>query len=307
MPSRTEASQGRHDADKDSLTATLTPSDTESESDLNEELPKYLKFRYPEALVGKEIHSYWGHRVLEHTTSKGEILALKVDSPDGLDRLQADMMHYAATHGVLAPKVRGVYDVVTKRPIARVMVSERVPGVSLASIWRDMSQADQESIKTQLRAQLGHMRTLTQPYIGRIGKERTRNVYNTTFSRYCGPFDTEEAFDTWCLRRLYGGKFQHWKWQRVLERKRRESSGKFVLTHGDLSPRNIMVEGNTITGIIDWELSGFYPEYMEYAIAMGLGPGLEEWWIPVLKEILEPCSKDLVKFTRLIEERMSSY
>ncbi|KFA66204.1 hypothetical protein S40285_05096 [Stachybotrys chlorohalonatus IBT 40285] len=205
MPGRMEAAQARRGADEDSLTATLISSDTESEPDPNEGLPKYLKFRYPEAVVGKEIHSYWGHRLLEHTTSKGEILALKIDSPDGMDRLQAAMMHYAATHGVLAPKVRGVCGVVTKRSIARVMVSERVPGVSLASIWRGMSQADQESIKPQLRAQLGHMRTLTQSYIGRIGKERTRNVYNTTFSRHCGPFDTEEAFDTWCLRRLYGG------------------------------------------------------------------------------------------------------
>lgn len=63
-----------------------------------------------------------------------------------------------------------------------------------------------------------------------------------------------------------------------------------------------MVQGNIVTGIIDWEHSGFFPDYVEYAFAMGLGPGLEEWWEPVLKDILEPCSKDLVKFTSLVEE-----
>lgn len=63
-----------------------------------------------------------------------------------------------------------------------------------------------------------------------------------------------------------------------------------------------MVQGSAVMGIVDWEHSGFFPDYVEYAFAMGLGPGLGDWWKPVLKEILEPCSKDLVKFTSLVEE-----
>ncbi|KAF5671062.1 hypothetical protein FDENT_11051 [Fusarium denticulatum] len=285
------------------------PKETEAGkgNDEQDALPEYLKCSFLDAVIGKEIHNYWGNRVLAHTNSHGEVLALKVSSPSGIDRSQADMMHYAATHGVLAPKVRGVYDVVTKRPIARVMVSERVPGVPLVDVWQAMSEDEQRSIKGQLRAQIQHMRTLVQPYIGRINKQPTRNIYNTTFVRHCGPFEDEEAFDNWCLDRLTSGSIQRWKWKKVLERQRRKSTGRFILTHGDLSPRNIMVDGSTITGIIDWELSGFYPEYVEYAFAIGIGPGMEEWWKPVLKEILEPCSTDLVKFTGLIEERMGSY
>ena len=36
------------------------------------------------------------------------------------------------------------------------------------------------------------------------------------------------------------------------------------LTHGDLLPKNILVNGSTITAIIDWETAGFYPEFWEY-------------------------------------------
>ena len=41
-----------------------------------------------------------------------------------------------------------------------------------------------------------------------------------------------------------------------------------VFPHGDLPSANIMVKQNTdggytISGIIDWEVSGFYPEYIE--------------------------------------------
>ncbi|KAL4072152.1 hypothetical protein J3A83DRAFT_2983816 [Scleroderma citrinum] len=36
------------------------------------------------------------------------------------------------------------------------------------------------------------------------------------------------------------------------------------LTHRDLLPHNILVEGSTITGIIDWETAGYCPEFWEY-------------------------------------------
>ncbi|KAM0478856.1 hypothetical protein ACHAPX_004833 [Trichoderma viride] len=106
----------------------------------NDILPKFPKISYLDAVIGREIHNYWGNRVLEHTNSEGEPLALKVSDPEGLDRSQGEMMSYAAEHGVLAPKVFGTYDIVTKRPIARVMVSERVPGIPLVDVWRDMSE-----------------------------------------------------------------------------------------------------------------------------------------------------------------------
>ncbi|KAL9104784.1 MAG: hypothetical protein Q9163_000334 [Psora crenata] len=42
-----------------------------------------------------------------------------------------------------------------------------------------------------------------------------------------------------------------------------------LFTHGDVAPRNIMVNKDCrITGIIDWELAGWYPEYWEYANIM---------------------------------------
>ncbi|TFY63573.1 hypothetical protein EVJ58_g3183 [Rhodofomes roseus] len=37
-----------------------------------------------------------------------------------------------------------------------------------------------------------------------------------------------------------------------------------VLSHGDLAPHNILVMDGHITGVIDWEAAGWYPEYWEY-------------------------------------------
>jgi hypothetical protein len=39
----------------------------------------------------------------------------------------------------------------------------------------------------------------------------------------------------------------------------------FVLTHHDLAPRNLMVDLNGKLWLLDWEYSGFYPIYFEYA------------------------------------------
>lgn len=46
-------------------------------------------------------------------------------------------------------------------------------------------------------------------------------------------------------------------------------SDRSVFTHGDIASRNIMVDDqNTVTGILDWEYAGWYPDYWEYAQIM---------------------------------------
>lgn len=96
---------------------------------------------YTDAVCGTEIYNFYGNRALEHTTATGTVLAIKVKPLSALDPSEADMMQYAATKGILAPNIRGVYDIVTTKPIARVHVSERVPGVPLADVWLDMEYA----------------------------------------------------------------------------------------------------------------------------------------------------------------------
>ena len=56
-------------------------------------------------------------------------------------------------------------------------------------------------------------------------------------------------------------------------------SGDSVFTHGDLAPRNIIVDENfQITAVLDWESSGWFPDYWEYAQMMKwCGPAEHEW------------------------------
>ncbi|MCJ1467406.1 hypothetical protein MMC07_006030 [Pseudocyphellaria aurata] len=43
-----------------------------------------------------------------------------------------------------------------------------------------------------------------------------------------------------------------------------------VFTHGEMAPRNILVDRITsrVSGVVDWELAGWYPDYWEYANIM---------------------------------------
>jgi thiamine kinase-like enzyme len=76
-----------------------------------------------------------------------------------------------------------------------------------------------------------------------------------------------------------------------------------ALTHCDLSPRNVIVNKGKVTGIIDWELSGWFPEYWEYTRAwesMWDAPDnralLGEWLDPYPDELrIETTRLDLVR------------
>lgn len=50
-------------------------------------------------------------------------------------------------------------------------------------------------------------------------------------------------------------------------------------THADMSPENIMVKNGKITGIIDWEFGGWFPEYWEYTkMYFGWRPYREDFY-----------------------------
>ncbi|CAH0038822.1 unnamed protein product [Clonostachys solani] len=284
--------------------------------DMDRSMEQLRRFSYTDAAHGKELYSFYGNRVIEHVTASGSTVAIKVKTPDAMDSTEADMMHHAATNNILAPKVLTFYDIVVNKSIARAMVSERVPGVPLSDVWNDYDEDQQEHVKDQLRAQLARMRQVTQPYIGRVDRQPTRNMFDRTQNSTCGPFATEKEFDRWCLGHVAAKPLARLRWRLALRHMRKDPSIKdpkaasndfdrrqrFVLTHGDLTPRNIMVDGTTLTGIVDWERSGFYPEYAEYAFAMVLCHEHEKWWIPVLKDILAPCSEQRLVFTRLVED-----
>ncbi|KAG7141126.1 hypothetical protein HYQ46_007872 [Verticillium longisporum] len=81
------------------------------------------------------------------------------------------------------------------------------------------------------------------------------------FTYHSPPCRDEQAFNEFLLSALY----KHIP-QLVREAfsRRLKTNHRIILSHCDLTPRNILVHDGKIKGLVDWEDSGWYPEYWEY-------------------------------------------
>lgn len=77
-----------------------------------------------------------------------------------------------------------------------------------------------------------------------------------------------------------------------LEKVQRDTTGtpgwdRPVLTHGDISDRNILIDPDTlaVTGFIDWELANIMPAYFEYVCAR-LSEGHDPEWRVELLDVM---------------------
>ena len=146
-----------------------------------------------------------------------------------------------------------------------------------------MSEAEGTDIKRQLEEQF-KIRNCKLARIGRPERAPVRNMFSRLELLYHEGWDSEEELDEWLLKRIgysIGASFTRWRCRKGIKEWRIRIKGqgretRFVLTHGDLSPRNIMVDGSKATGIVDWDNAGVYPEWAEYAFAKVLGHEIEE-------------------------------
>ncbi|KNG91455.1 hypothetical protein ANOM_000047 [Aspergillus nomiae NRRL 13137] len=78
-----------------------------------------------------------------------------------------------------------------------------------------------------------------------------------------------------------------WEEIRIRAAKSHDIPHEIVFTHGDLNPRNILAENGKITGIVDWENAGWFPEYWEYTKAHYTVRSVIRWLADVVDEVFE--------------------
>jgi aminoglycoside phosphotransferase len=183
------------------------------------------------------------------------------------------MFHASKYEKAIIPAVYGCYSVTPEDDITKslwtVLMSAAVNGIRLDAAWNSMNDEQRGIFLEDLKAQLKIFRTMSQPYIGRIGHQYTRNIIDIVRTTYMGPSETEASFDDWYLSRIHNSTIKR-LFALLLFATR--TKGSYVLSHLDLLPWNILVDPTTykLNGIVDFENSGFFPDYMEYAAAMTL-------------------------------------
>ncbi|KAL4790580.1 kinase-like protein [Aspergillus venezuelensis] len=122
----------------------------------------------------------------------------------------------------------------------------------------------QEENEKQLHSYVLQLRALKGTYIG--GVERGTAIIGKRTSVEGGPFESEKKFNEFILAdivRIAPDLLRHYAKHALLD------THEIVFTHGDLAPRNILVDDSgNVTAVLDWEYAGWYPEHWEYIKAL---------------------------------------
>jgi len=164
-----------------------------------------------------------------------------------------------------------------------------VPVTPLKTTWPNMSSQDKDSIAVQLGGYMSQIRSIPKPetfkdlYVCATDGTPCRDVLLS----WLGLRDirSDEELRTLLMETT---EKSGWGDKRKLGLKVPPSS-RSVFTHTDLNPKNIMVDGAKITGILDWETSGWYPEYWE---SLNMGNPLRpygDWRERTIKYMPEEC------------------
>ncbi|KAK5175653.1 uncharacterized protein LTR77_000792 [Saxophila tyrrhenica] len=150
-----------------------------------------------------------------------------------------------------------------------------IPGQPLEDIWPTMSAEQKTSIALQLRQIVTTMRSRYRP--SNLALELAE-----ADQRWIA---TPPAIRTSISRSL-------------------RTDHRVVFTHGDLNPRNIIVENGTIKALLDWEFAGWYPEYWEYVKFFERGTSCKDWKSFADTVFADPYYDELVTFQALIRWQM---
>ncbi|ESZ90636.1 kinase domain-containing protein [Sclerotinia borealis F-4128] len=158
------------------------------------------------------------------------------------------------------PKVFGVYN---REDGSQDLVLELLPGSALNVTWQTLTLEEKSDLVTELAGYLLQLRCLQPRKEGFVGSLMLGSSYDHRLGgRRFGPFESIADFHKFVRR---GDSMDLWNFDKdVTDVHNKSDSYVTKFTHADMSPESILVKNRKITGIIDWEFSGWFPEYWEY-------------------------------------------
>ncbi|KAK0204211.1 kinase-like domain-containing protein, partial [Desarmillaria ectypa] len=179
----------------------------------------------------------------------------------------ASLRFVRAHTSIPVPRVFGIIDFWGKS----YAFMQRLPGRDiLQARWSRFTDAEKHNIHTQLRGFVEELRAIPPPQSPAICSVLGGPVrdYRLCTDGAHGPYADEAEmnfqlrlgvpFDD--VRRVFCHEPQ--RAEDIIESHSRRHP--LVFTHSDLAQHNIMVDGGKVTGIVDWECSGWYPTHWEY-------------------------------------------
>ena len=203
------------------------------------------------------------------------------------------MQFVAQNTSIRVPKVYCAF----KRKEITYIVMENLGGEILGQLWVSQSQESKTRLLGQLKELIAELRRIPAPEHGKVASVDGGELFDDRLPhkngrRGClGPFENIGEFH----RHLRDGKEEHPDhWPAINQMIAAQNAGSWpiVLTHGDLSSSNILVHGDDVVGIVDWETAGWWPSYWEYTSASIVAPS-DEFWREEIDKFLEPYPDEL--------------
>lgn len=194
---------------------------------------------------------------------------------------EAAALRLATQLGLPAPRMHGIEESGCDGNNETTIKMDFIEGQTLESVWPTLCVEGKRDICQQLREILDTMRKAEWPatLIGSCdgGPVLDARLYGVKIG---GPFRNEEDLNKFILD-IHDMTPQPMR-ETLLKHQRKDH--RIVFTHGDLHQDNIMVEAGKITGLIDWELAGWYPEHWDY-VKFCYSGGAHRDWMDYAKDI----------------------
>lgn len=134
-----------------------------------------------------------------------------------------------------------------------------VEGECLADCWSRLDSHTRRNVVLQVASIIQEMQSVQVDRPGPIGGGTALGKWFTEFG--AGPFENREQLEGWFNHKLKISQKANWAPKDVPP----FSLPKFVLTHQDISPRNLILDRFGTAWVIDWTDAGAYPPYLERA------------------------------------------
>jgi len=178
------------------------------------------------------------------------------------------------------------------------IVMDRIKGQPLDSIALGMTSHDLRQVSACLASYVRELRALDAGLPVAMG------------SWPCGPYDNI-LFEPSPLQEFTSAEEFHayWIWRLGVRTNLSTipatlcSTGlsfEVVLTHGDWAARNVMVHGLDITGIVDWELFGWYPDFWE--LMMASRGSCDDKWLLELDAAMGPEKEISINYRSVLND-----
>ena len=188
---------------------------------------------------------------------------------------EALAMSFAHSIGLPAPRAISygehfplIPDEVKSETIWGSVLMTRLPGEQLSKVLRSLSSSEVENIRKELDSHLSIMRKQISPWGSRVCSMSGGAVFGPRIPLGAiFPCDNETGFTNAFL--FFCEHYRQTRPHRADDVIRQATAmlaipHTIVFTHADLLAHNILVRDGHITGIIDWEFAGWFPEYWEY-------------------------------------------